>query len=452
MASSPAPRWLWLSLVTRTLACAALLAAGLLIHHALVVSAPQPERVDLDTELPQVTVLPAPQLTAPRQWRGFGNVQAYDSADVPSQVRALVVDVPEAIRQGSAVSKGDLLATLDAEDFTRQAQIAKETLAQLDAELAQLEVEAQFLASRLKLEQESEQLAASELARLEKLLASGAARQQDVDRAREARIAAQRAVVLTQDSLARVDPRRASLQARRGAQETSLRLAEEDVRRCRILSPLAGVLEAVDVEEGEQVQPGQRIARVVSLARLEILLQLPAAARDSVQVGAVVTLAGNDGKMSWTGTITRINPSNNAQTRTMTVYVELVHEPANLKLAPGQYVEGVVTIKGNEPLIVLPRRAVVSDRVMLVDRDGHITSAPVEVAYPLEMFFPQLNLPDDQWVALASGVEAGQQVVVNPGRNVVEGMRVQPVNVRELENTVTPAFPTEPTAAQEAGG
>ena len=73
-------------------------------------------------------------------------------------------------------------------------------------------------------------------------------------------------------------------------------------------------------------------------------------------------------------------------------------------------------------------RALKADRVRLV-RDGTLTSRAVEVDYHLERSFPQLGVPDTQWVVLRSGLAPGDLVLVNAARGLPDGALVQAATV-----------------------
>jgi len=433
MSEQTAKRHVWLSLLTRTFTCAALLFVGVVIFQALKLTKPEPAASSVDQTMPQISVIPAARLSVRRQWSGFGTAEAMDTADVPTRVTATVTTIPDEILPGATVSKGGLLATLDSSDFERQVEIAEQNMAETDAQVQQLDIEEQYLKQRLKLEQDDEQLAQDELDRVQKLFDNKAARQQDLDRSKQILIASSRARLATADSLARMGLRRQSLVARKSSLESTLRRVKLDLSRCRIVSPLDGIVDMVDVEVGEQVNVGSRIARVVSLKRIEVPLQLPASVRSVVAHGDKVILRDTGTvEHQWVARVARISPVNDEQTRTMRIYVELRQsaEDENL-LAPGQYVEGTVTANRQVDRFVVPRRAVLADRLLIIE-DGRAVSRAVTVDFSFQQSMPQLGLNDDQWMALSTPLKPGELVVVNPTRDVSDGQRVEAIPVHEL--------------------
>jgi hypothetical protein len=128
--------------------------------------------------------------------------------------------------------------------------------------------------------------------------------------------------------------------------------------------------------------------------------------------------------------VSRIAPEDDETTRTMTVYVEIEQDPrpGEGRLAPGQFVRGLVSSSEGEIRYVVPRRAVKNDRVLLVENDTMV-SGLVEADFEVEATFPALGLPDEQWVVLADPLPDGALVVVNAARALPEGVRVTPVPV-----------------------
>jgi multidrug resistance efflux pump len=424
----PPKRNIVLSVITRTAVCLGLLGMAALIYVVLVATRPKPVVSDLAGPGPRVLVLEARTVPVRRQWSGFGTAVAMDSADVPAEVSAVIGEVPGEIVVGAAVERGQLLVRLDNTDFQRQVEITTQRIADIDAQLEQLDVEQESLTRRVELAEETTRLAERELERVRQALARGAAKELEADRAAQALTISQRTETLAREQLNKVGPRRSQLQAQRMGFEAQLSLAQRNVDRCTVRSPLAGVLSVVDVEAGESLVQGQRVARVVNLARIEVPLQLPASARPTIAVGDEVRLhAAGAVPLAWSGQVARVSPEDDEVTRTVTVYVEVLQDPVNPRLlAPGKFVQGEVVSHLAEARWVVPRRAVQSDRILMID-DGVIVSRPVAVDFEIHYDLPALGLPDDQWVVLRDELRSGDLIVINASRTLPDGLAVQPV-------------------------
>lgn len=429
-----------------------LLLTGLGIAALLARTSPEARRTGNGAEPPRVQVLIAQRVPVARRWQGWGVADALIRADVPARVAATVEDIPGGVQAGRRVQRDDLLVLLDASDFQRQAQIARQRLAELDAMMEQLLVEERAAQQRLEVEQHNLELATAERERVERLAASKVANRQDVDAARRSELVAQAAVIATRESLSRIPGRRAALDAQRQGQYAALQQAEQDIERSRVRSPISGVLQSVDVKSGEFVAAGSRVARVVDLSRVEVPLQLPSAAQQDLALGDVVTLtAANDPSRRWTARITRLAPESDPQGRTITAYVEVDQPGASSRfgepgagdlLIPGRFVEATVQSQRTQERFVLPRRAVRGGYAMVVT-DGVLQSRPVEVLYVFEGQMPQIAATaDDQWAVIEGRIDAGDQVLLSATATLLDGAAVTAVPVEVA--TATAARPAPP--------
>lgn len=422
-------------MTTRVVVLLALLAVGVGMFWWLMVAQPEPTRRGPAVGRPEVRVFAAEPVEVARQWRGYGTAMASDAANVPARVTAVVEHVPEAVEAGRAVERGQLLARLDAEDFEQEVVAAEQQIEQIEAELAQLEVQSERLSERLELERQDVAAAERELTRVRELEQRDVTTQQELDRAERERLAAERALVSTREVLEQLPARRRQLEARREAQRAALAQARLGLQRTRITSPIAGVLETVDVQAGENVAAGQRIARIVSLERIEVPLRLPASARRGIALDDPVELQATDASdQRWTARVRRIAPTDDAQTRTITIYVELEQDTAAPPpeqrvdmLAPGMFVEGRVDSRRTEPRWVVPRRAIRDGAIRIID-DGRVVSRPVRIAWSFEGRIDELGLEDDrQWAVLEDELAPGQRIMVNAASTILDGQTVEPM-------------------------
>jgi RND family efflux transporter MFP subunit len=426
------PKHPWIRLLTRFAVGVAAVVVGVVVFLYLVKTEPHLEQVDRTQIAPQVQVMRVEAMPIRRQWRGFGTAAAMDSINVPARVVTTVAQVPPAVVAGARVAKGDLLARLDDADFQQQMQSAAANVADLEAQLRQLEIERKHMRDMLALANEDVAIAESELVRVDRMFESGAGSTQDRDATRRILLGARRTHVTINQQLEQIDDRAAALRARRDAQQAAYEQAKLAVERCTIASPLDGAIEQVHIENGEHVANGQILARIVNLERIEVPVRLPTAARQSVQPGDAVELrATNDSALRWNAQIARISPTDDAQTRTVTVYAELRQTAqSDRPLSPGQFVTAVVTTGRAEPRWLVPERALRSNRLLLVEGDA-VTSRSVEVEFLIEQQLPQTGLPDNQWAALRTPLAGGDLVIVNPSQSIVDGKQVEPVIARQ---------------------
>ena len=440
-----------LSVAVRGLVAVLLLAAGSAAAWALVATAPVTDLAPVEALATPVQVFdPDPQPIA-RRWSGYGTAEALRASDVPARVSATVERLGEGVRDGAAVEEGQTLVLLENEDFADEVTRLNSLIDDTNARLGELDTQESRLDEQAGFLEEDVELQTQELSRVNRLNERSVATGQDVDRARSQVLTARTALSALRQQREGLPAQREALTANRAALEAQLAVAERNLGRTDIRSPIAGSVQALDVEPGESVQPGERVARVVDPAVIEVPLKLPAGARSSVSVGDAVTLrssrsaravpgeeADEGADPTWTATVARINPTDDARTRTLTVYAVLDQadtDPAR-RLSPGLFVAGTVTAGEPVPRTVVPRRSLRRGRVQLVVPDasgngGHtLTSREVGVAFQLRERLPGTGLPDDQWAVLDGPLPADARVVLTANASLLDGQAVDPREVK----------------------
>lgn len=428
----------WIAYVFRAGVIIVILMIGGGVANFLVGSAPQPKTADPTRAMQTVNVFAVQKVDIRRQWSGFGTAQPIHSADIPARITSTIKTLDTAIRAGKFVHQGDVIATLDDADFQRQFEVADERLKEVASQKAQLTIETTRLKERLSLEEEDLTIARRELANVQMRVDRGAANERELDQPKRAVIAAQRSIVVTNESLDRIPQRLSLLEATARGLDAAKKLAKLNVDRAIITSPIDGIIEMIDIELGENVTIGQRIARIVDLSSMEVPLQLPAAARQDVIVGSSVTITKpqND-PVIWIGKIARILPTDDEQARSTVVLLEIKQEYANESfgqlggrnlLTPGTFVMGTAESATSESRWIVPRRSIINERLWVVDGDK-VHSIPVKRSFLHEGKFPQLKLLDDQWAVLAEDttLTAGNLVIINASVSVRDGQQVKPV-------------------------
>lgn len=427
----PAPSIPWSARIVRGAVCAAVLFVAWSVFAWLRSTAPVPPTVDQRAEAVAVTTIPAPRQRVTRAWEGFGSVAALDQADVPAEVGGRVVEVPPDVRHGRAVRRGQLLVRLDESDYRLQAAAALQQAQQVRAQMDRLDIEEAALRERMKLEQEDEKISQGELDRLLLLQDRNVTNQREIDLARRALIRTQQQVLGYREQIDSLPARRRQLEAQWLGQQETLALAELSLKRCRIESPIDGVLEQIDVHPGEWVTPGRRLVHVVNLDRVEVRLRLPTSAREDLQIGQPVRVTARGSDRA--GRVTRISPVDDPATRTVTVFAEVDQQAAAQQwnagarpqdlLWPGTFAAGRVSGAVERDRLLVPRRSVSAGRLWVVEEDGRVRQVTVRVDFSHE--FSLDPLPDRQWLALHDVALAGKPVVLDSARSLADGQIVR---------------------------
>lgn len=413
----------------RSIVCLVLLAAGGGAIAALVASKPEAARNPQAAAPQRVSVLEVRPLEIERFVRGYGTARALDSADVPARVGAVVESISPKFAPGSRVAKGDTLITLDRSDFLEQVTMAEQAIRALDSQAALLDAQERAALASAELARADRDLAATDLARVEKAAADGAAQPREVDRARQALIAASRAAVIAEDAVAQIAPRRASLAAERASNQSTLELARLSADRCTVVAPIDGVVQTADLEVGESVAPGQKIARIVNLEKIEIPLRIPASSRALAPAGAKAAVTARADGRVFAGTVARVAPEDDPNSRTATVFIEIAQSADRTDvLAPGAFVEAKILTGGSAPRIAVPRRAIRDESIAVVE-SGRVRMRRISIDFPFAGTPDGAELADIDWAVLADELAPGTLVVIDGSRSLVEGQVIEPIPV-----------------------
>lgn len=153
--------------------------------------------------------------------------------------------------------------------------------------------------------------------------------------------------------------------ARKGAADTTLR------------SPLTGQIAARLVQNGERVGVDARLLDVVDLSAFELEAALAPADAAAVQLGQKATLTVEGLAQPVAATVARINPSVQAGSRSVLVYLRV---PAAAGMRQGLFVQGQI-VTGQLQANAVPLSAVRNDKpapyvqVLMADKVAHVAVA-----------------------------------------------------------------------------
>jgi membrane fusion protein (multidrug efflux system) len=139
--------------------------------------------------------------------------------------------------------------------------------------------------------------------------------------------------------------------------EAQAQLARNALRDAVVTAPLSGIVAKRHVQPGEKVSFDAPLVTIVDLARMELRAMVPANDIPELVVGMKVDLAIDGfGDRRFTGTIDRINPTTEAGTRAIVVYIHIPNPDAALR--GGMFGTGKVTLSAGAPVPTLPAIAV----------------------------------------------------------------------------------------------
>lgn len=255
-----------------------ILALGIGGFAALKATRPKPPVAQVKEPVWRVRAVPVRVETASPILNLNGKVESPDQtqAAAPGVGRVLAVRV----REGQAVSRGQVLLELDPRDFAPRVEQARGQVMELEAAMASENLRHKSDLDQMEQEKRLEAFAAAEVARFERLQRENFYSQAAVDQSRSALSRQQISVRSRELAIADHQSRLAQLQARLVQAKANLEQAELALQRSRVVAPFAGYVAQVAVAAGDQVNTGQLLAKLYPAAGLEVRAKLPAPLQD----------------------------------------------------------------------------------------------------------------------------------------------------------------------------
>lgn len=367
--------------------------------------------------IPVRVITMAPIELTPRV-SGFGTVAPARQWRAVSRIEGEVVETSENLASGDLIQEGGLILRIDDSDLRLD-------LAQVDAQLASLDVKDMTIRASLEIAQSDLELSRSELARQVSLADQGVATQARLDEARRQELGARAKLTEIQNQLALNGAEREVLKAQRASIERALTFA-------RIRAPFDLRVNEVSAEVGQYVNRGQTLATAEGTEAVEVAAQFPVGrigpllrtmgeSASVLDLDARVRMPATGHAVEWAATVDRVGDAIDARTQSSVIVVR-VEDPLG-QAQPGRrpplrrnmFVE-VILAGPQREVLAAPRDAVRGGTALLVTGEGKLEKR--NVALGLEL---------GELVVVTGGIEPGEKLVITDPSVAVPGMAVKPV-------------------------
>lgn len=392
---------------------------------------------------------------------GYGVVRSSREWSLVAEVSGRVVELNDKLEDGRIIREGELLIKIDPAGFELSASQQKASVSNVKAQLSELTVKEKNTKASLAIAKRSLELAEKELARVKKLEASGTLSSSEVDSAEVSVLSQRQSLQSYKSTLAQIPSQRRAYRAQISQSEAGVKTAELDVARTEIFAPFDVRIRSADVELSELVTVGTKLAEGDGIALAEVPAQFSigslmpliappktaeptkvpapadpeaaaapsdealsarALARRSAQAGlkATVTLESGAVVTNWQAAFDRFAGVESA-TRTVSVVVS-VDDPFGKAsvgrrppLVSGMYVEVELEGSPRPGCLAVPRSALRSGTLHVVDAEQRLAIRPVDVAFVQETY-----------ACIRSGVQVGDRVVLTDVVPAIEGTLLEP--------------------------
>ena len=341
-----------------------------------------------------------------------GTLAAYDqttvSVKVPGRVRIINVDL------GSVVSRGQLIANVDSEDYRLRVQQAEASLAQARARLG---LAPEGSSDRVDPEQTATVRQARAVLdearhsrdRAARLVEQGVIAKAEFDSATAAfKVAEGR----YQDAYEEIRNRQGVLAQRR----SELALARQQLKDTSVVAPLDGIVQEKLTSVGEFLAAGAPVVNIVRMDPLRLRAEIPERESHTIRSGQDVRVTVEGDTNVYVGKIMRLSPVIAEQNRMLVVEADVRN---NGKLRPGSFARAEIVTNDAKMAVTVPNNAIVTfagiEKVIIV-QNGKALEKPITT-----------GRRNPEFTEIVAGISVGEKVIVDPG-NLQSG---QPVEVVE---------------------
>lgn len=193
--------------------------------------------------------------------------------------------------------------------------------------------------------------------------------------------------------------------------------ARTQVDQCVVVSPMDGIVADRYMDCGEFAVEGGALVRIVDVARLKLVLDVPERDAGAIEVGSEVAFEIADLGRRFRGTVRFVSPTATRASNAYRTEVEVDNRQGLLRagmIASARLVRRIV-----DDAIVIPLAAVVNDEgehVVFVVEDGRAVRRRVYI-----------DTIQDQSVRLRTGLRAGDRLVTAGQRTLQDGRAVKVV-------------------------
>jgi RND family efflux transporter MFP subunit len=426
----------------RAIMCAGVLAFSILLVVCLMWLSSAPKRRSISELTKVLRAIPVKLGDVELKLCGYGTVEPIREVTLSSELKGRITMKAIDLKEGQLVTKGQILAKINAVDYEIALQKASSEVSRLRSELIQLLQSIKDWKEEFQKEKKILLLCVSDYERQLKLQRKGATAQKSVEAAQRIVVNQRKAIINAKSNINQKRLQVATLQAGLKGAISQEKQADINLKRCVIRSPFNGRLKTLYIDHGELTSPGTKLFNIADDTKLEIPVSL-----DASEVANAMGMIKHESekkysnwfktpenrkvKIQWTegsdlceweGRIERVKDFC-AETRTVTFIIR-----------PVKFVKGT---SGYFPLlsgmfckvffsgITLKNAATVSWLAVQLDGNAYVVNKEGRLEQRKIKVFPTKG----EEAIISSGLNDGDFLVIQRlPRGLINGMKVKPIN------------------------
>jgi RND family efflux transporter MFP subunit len=351
---------------------------------AIQATAPVPDaKAAVESSINVSVIKPKAQPFTP-SYQGYGTVTAKNSLTLTAQVDGKLIWLAENAIEAGMLTVGETVFQQDDTDLTS-------ILAQRQAQMA-------IAQARLDLELGQQRIAKKDYQMMKK----------DFD---EKEWEIDLALLLRQPQLAQA-------QAELTIAKSAVQIAQTDLNRRQWRSDKRYLVVSKQVSQGDYLQKGDEIAKLIEFDTLRIPIYLPRKIAASVKEGQAVSLYQPDTQIRVTAHISQIFPALENSIHLQKVYAEYrLNSAEGRGLIIGDFVEAQFLFSPIDDTLTVPLSAIDEGKVWLVSQDNKLLQKPVTILHQDEFNAVIHNVVESHLLLVINKMHAPQ---VNLSVNIVE--------------------------------
>ncbi len=326
------------------------------------------------------------------------------------------------VREGDAVTQGQLLVVLDERDFLPKVEQADAEATQLQALIESEEVRRQADREALQEEGKLLELARAGVVRARRLLQQKLGSDSALEEAEQA--VAKQALALTSRRQAVNDhpARLKALQARLRKAESQLSLAQLDYERSRISAPQAGVIAQLQVAVGDQVKANDLLLSLYNPAELELRARIPAPFLSELQQSLASGIGINGNALIGADRVTLELTRFAGEASANGIDALFRIHPAAPWLRTGQVMQFSIARQPREHTVAVPYAAVYGSNHLYIIVEERLRRLQVE---PLGTYVDANGA--EKLLVHAADLRAGDRLVITHLPHAIDGLKAEAV-------------------------